>query len=147
MKKGFILIVVFLSLILFTTISHCQELANWEWKIYYDVVERWMAMHYETPLGWFPTGEDWERIYREVANKNGISPDEVTDIAFEGCWGQDITDREYEIYDELGRKLEALPDWATAEDGKRVDREVASKYGLTLIELYEIEFRIGSWGW
>lgn len=140
MKKGFILTMVFLSLILFTAIAHCQELTDWEWKIFYAAAEKWHAMIYEKDS--YPGEEDFDRIYREIANTYSISTDEVWDVVFDVLEHGHVSDPEEEILilDELDRRLDALPDWATAEDQKRVHREIASKYGITLTQLHALEF-------
>lgn len=140
MKKGFILIAVFLSLFLVTSIVYCQSLTNWEWKIYFAAAEKWHAMFYEKDS--YPGEEDFDRIYREIANTYSISTDEVMDIVFDVAEHGHVSDPEEEflILDELDRRLDALPDWAAVEDKKRVHREIASKYGISLTQLHALEF-------
>jgi len=142
MRKGFILIVVFLSLFLVTSVVYCQEPTNWEWKIYFAAAEKWHAMFYQDPSGWGAKQEDFDRIYREIASTYSISTDEVRDIVFDVLERGHVSSPEEEILilDELDRRLDALPDWATAEDQKRVHREIASKYGITLTQLHALEF-------
>lgn len=97
MNKGFIITLVLLSSLLFTSIAYCQQLTDWEWGVYYDLVERsyFNSKHSETR-------------YSEVANKYGISVDKVKNIENEAL-NREPTEREWKIYDDLDDRLMGLP--------------------------------------
>lgn len=143
MKKTFIL-VIFLGILFLSFSVYCQDLTGREWKVYYDVAEGYHEILYEVDRGEYPTEEHYNRIYQDIANKYNISIKEVKDIDSRGL-DREPTAREYEIVDDLMARINALPEDAGREDFERVDREVANKYGLSLLDLHEIDYRVGEW--
>ncbi|MFH1577921.1 MAG: hypothetical protein ABIC18_02490 [Candidatus Omnitrophota bacterium] len=134
---------------LFAPIVHCETLSDWDWEVFYQAAEIWHLMVYNSSSDWYMDGDDFDNICQQVANKYGISVDDASDTIFDVTeYGYILeSDQEGKALDELGDKLDALPDWATYEDGVRVHREVASNYGISLIQLHAIEFADEVWWW
>jgi hypothetical protein len=147
MKKFLFLTMLLVGCFLFAGVSHGESMQDWEWTVYYDVVETWHEMLYQHPRDWYPSNDDFERIYSQVGAKHGITSKEVSKIDSKAIWAKEITTRENEIADYLWKKLEKLSDYATADDARRAHRETADHFGISLSKLHEIEYRIEETFW
>ncbi|MFC1643742.1 hypothetical protein ACFL5C_00245 [Candidatus Omnitrophota bacterium] len=138
--KNIILMVVLAGLLLSASTCFAQELTDWEREVYYDYLEE----YYTSP---FPRDEVY--IDEVIASRHGISVDRLVDILDKGI-DREPTQREWGIHEELWDQLAALGNNVSVDDYTRVYQRVAGKYGITLRQLYEIEYRTFSWamgGW
>ena len=145
MRRLIFAFVVF-SLFFSIPFSYSQELSDWEWRVYYDIVERWHELYYDYDDSWSIPQKEFDNLYSQIAEKYAISVEEVKKIDDTGI-NREPTDREYEIYDELLIRFDALPEDASNAELKRVHREVANEFGISLIELHEIEYRMEEGFW
>lgn len=139
MRKKTILAIAFLGLFLVTA-GTClaQELMSWEWDVYYDVVQE----YYTSSI---PKGEEYlDRVKSKIANKHGISLEKLEDIFNRGL-NKEPTQREWDISEEKMNQGLALEDNASDYDYDRMYKRVADKYGITLLQLYEIDYRTMHW--
>ena len=130
----------------FTTIAYCQQLADWEWKVYYDIVEKWHELLYEYYYAFDVPQSEFDNMYSQIGNEQGVSSEEVKRIDNEGIL-REPTDREYDILDELYDRLDTLSENSYKADAERIHDEVAEDYGIGLSQLYEIEYRIEEGFW
>ena len=135
--RKIILITFFLSLLLSVSIAYSQTITGWERKVYYETVDRAASLPEGAP------GSEYERVAREVADKHGLTYDEIDDIG-RRVWVQDLSEREWDIVEEVDDGIAALPKGYTEDQSKRVYEDVAKKYGISISVLYEINMR--AWG-
>jgi hypothetical protein len=136
--RKMILIAFSLACMLFNTIAYCQQLTDWERQVYYDVAEEYLTSS-------IPRGEGYyDKVRSKIANKHGISVGELKDIVSKGV-SREPTDREWAISNELWDLFETLGKNASSQDFDRAYQQIADKYGLTLRQLYEIEYRTMEW--
>jgi len=132
--RKIILIAVLFSLLLSVSIAYSQTVTGWEREVYYELVDR-VDRTYSLPEG--ATTEDENGIYREIAEKNGLTFGEIKDIE-KRVLDQGLTDREWEICDEIDGRLDDLPFYSSQEEEERVYGVVANKYGITQNVLVDI---------
>ena len=137
MKKT-ILAVILLGLV-FSSVAYGNTVTGWERKVYYDATDRVYQLSEEY------TNDDYNRVLRQVAGENGLTFGEMKDIV-DRVWDQDLTDHEWQIFEDLDDRLMALPKGSSQEESDRIYREIASKYGVNLNVLYDIDER-GWWWW
>ena len=137
MKKT-ILAVILLGLV-FSSVAYGKTVTGWERKVYYDATDK----VYQLSEGY--TNDDYNRVLRQVAGENGLTFGEMKDIV-DRVWDQDLTDHEWQIFEELDGRLMALPKGSSQEESDRIYREIASKYSVSLNVLYDIDER-GWWWW
>lgn len=134
--KKIIVLVVLASLLLPIPAAYSQPVTEGERQIYYKTIDRISSL---------PEGSkeaDFERAAREVAEENGLTFDEI-DALGERVWESDLTEREWAILEDLDTRIGALPSGYTKAESDRVYREVASKYGISVAVLDDIDMR----GW
>lgn len=137
--KKMILTVMLVGLFLYASTCFAQELKGWEWDVYYDLVEE----NYTSSI---PSGEGYfDKVKSKIANKHGITLEKLEDILYRGA-DRAPTQREWDIAGDLANQIVALGDNASDYDYKRVYQRVADKYGITLRELYDINYRTMEWG-
>ena len=143
MRKVVISTGIILGVALFTSTVFAQQLSDWEWGIYYDVIEE----YYTSSI---PRGEGYlDRVESSIANRHGISLRKLKDILDRGL-DREPTQRELDISDDLMDQVVALGDDASDSETNMVYQRIADKYGITLYQLYEIDFRTfdwAMWGW
>ena len=137
MKKT-ILAVILLGLV-FSSVAYGNTVTGWERKVYYDATDRVYQLSEEY------TNDDYNRVLRQVAGENGLTFGEMKDIV-DRVWDQDLTDHEWQIFEDLDDRLMALPKGSSQEESDRIYREIASKYSVSLNVLYDIDER-GWWWW
>ncbi|MFH1578129.1 MAG: hypothetical protein ABIC18_03550 [Candidatus Omnitrophota bacterium] len=136
MKKEFILAVIFLSLISFTSIANCRNLTDQDWKIFYEAAEKWHASD------WYLNEEEFNIICREIGVRYSFTADTVVNILVDVAKYGSIVDLEQEckILDELDEKYDMLPYGVTYEEDRQIHEKIAEKYNISLTELHAIEF-------
>lgn len=138
-------ILAFLLLLLFfSAVSYAASgpLNDWEKGVFLDIVEKWHDMLYEKPDNWYPSDQETHSIFSQVANKYNISVDEVEKIDDKGFWAEDLGEKEFNIYDELTKRLNAMPGGGSAAEAQEIHNQVANEYGISLRRLYEIEYKM-----
>ena len=138
MRKGIILMVLFLTSFLLISGVYSQTVNDWERKVYYEATDR----VYNLPKGY--SNEDYNRVLRETAYDYGLTYAEMKDIV-DRVWDQDLTDKEWDISDEIWDKFDALPKNASEYQTNQIYQEVANKYGLPVNVVYDIDDRAW-WG-
>ncbi len=118
-------------------IHNTESLTNQELKAYYDIVKGFHDLLYKTNS----KNDDYEEVCRGVADKYGLTIEQAKTIDDEG-FSLEPTDREFDIYDELFAKLDKLPENASKEESESIHQEIANKYGLSILELYDVEYRV-----
>jgi hypothetical protein len=126
------------------TASPSKPVTDWERKVYYEAADR----SYNLPKGY--TNDDYNNMLREVAAKHGLTYGEMKDID-DRVWDQDLTDYEWTIADEIWDKFDVIPKDTSKEEKDRmyeqIYRDAASKYGLPVNVIYDIDERSFWWGW
>ncbi len=135
MKKSFISIAIFLGLFLVSTISFSEGLTDYERRIYYEIIEG----AYLEEINDISEAEA-ERRLKEIGNKYGLSLDRLRYITEAGTY-REPTGREWQMYGEVWGKLDSLPEESTGEERERIYREIADKYGVGVVELYDVIIR------
>ena len=136
--RKIICLLVLVGLFLSGGTCFAQQLTDWEWKVYYDVTEE----YYTSSI---PRGEGYlDKVKRKIANEHGISIETLEDIVSRGV-DREPTEREWGIVDDLWDETAALGKNASQSGYKRVYQRVADKYGITLRQLYEIDYRAIEW--
>lgn len=115
-----------------------QSLNGHEWSIYYDVVEEWHRQLYLTDDDPF---EAEEKAVKWAASKYGYTEKDIYHIMDRGVGNRYLTKGESQIYGELTKKLNNLPEGASRAQYDAIHREIANKYDLTIPELHELEYR------
>ena len=137
--KNLILVLVVVSLLISSpSVALSQNLQGHEWSIYYDVVEEWHRQLYLTDHDPFEAEDNAANI---AANKYGYTKKEIYALMDKGYGDRFPADSEIQIYDELIERINELPEGASEARHDSIHREVANKYGLTLSQLYELEYR------
>jgi hypothetical protein len=140
--SGIVLIscLVFVSPLLYAA----GPLTEWEHGIFIEVVEQWHEYLYTMSGG--PGENERNYTYQQVASKYNISVNEVTRIEDKAV-NIAPNKQDYEIYEELGRRLDAMPQGGTVEQARRIHLEIANQYGISLVQLHEIEYvmEVGYW--
>jgi len=135
MKKSFISIAIFLGLFLVSTISFSKELTDYERRIYYELIEN----AYDEGINDISEAES-DRKVKEIGNKYGVSLDKLHYIAEVGMY-REPTGQEWQMYDEVWEKLDSLPEESIGEEKERIYREIADKYSVEVVELYDVIIR------
>lgn len=136
--KKIILIVILFALLFSVSGAYSKEVNGWERRVYYRLIDRTDSM----PEG--TSKEGYNRVTREVAGEYGLTYGEINDIA-DRIWEQDLSEREWEIIDELDRRMGDSSQSNIKTDMDTIYREVAAKYGISLNVIYDIDMR--AWGW
>jgi len=138
MRRVIFLTVVFLCVSLLIPKVYSQTINDWERKVYYEATDR----VYNLPQGY--SNEQYNGTLRETAYDYGLGYAEMKDIV-DRVWDQDLTDKEWDIADEIWDKYDALPKGASEYQTNQVYQEVANKYGLAVNVVYDIDERAW-WG-
>ena len=133
MKKGLVLVILFLGLVLFLKNSCSQTLSDWEFNVYYDYLARFFEMD-----DW--TKENENRICREIAYKYNISYQQVYDIV-DRAFEREPSDWEWDLGEELCDAIFSLPANASDADYNRLMREFGSRYNISRNYLNDILYR------
>jgi hypothetical protein len=125
-----------------------DPLTEWEHGIFMEIVQRWHDLLYTLPNKTQPSTNDLNNIYQQVATKYNITQSEVKRIDGKGI-DLEPSERDYQIYDELWKRMDALPKSGTTDDVKRIHIAVANQFGISLARLHEIEYLMdeGFWGY
>lgn len=132
-KKIFVLAVLAVFLLSISA-AYSQTVTEWERQVYYKVIDR---------ISYLPEGSqeaDYDRVAKEVAEENGLTYAEI-DALGERVWDSDLSDREWDIANDLDDRISALPSGRTEADRDRVYEEVAKKYGISVAVLNDIDMR------
>jgi len=138
MKLKFNLKHVLFFLVLSSIAINCfgKNLTAQEEKIYHEFIRRIYALNIATS-----SIEDENRVYEEVANKYGISTKQF-DAILNKVYSQYLTKQEEQILNKLAELTRSLP---KGSDYSPIYKEVADKFGMTVFEVQEIEFRGTGW--
>lgn len=138
MKKSLTALIILFSIFLFTpSIVLSQNLNAHEESIYHAVVEEW---HKEIYLSGDDMFKAEEKAIRWAANWYGYTEKGIYGIMDRGVGDRYPTKSEYQIYEELMKRLGELPEGASISRYEAIHSEIADKYGLTLPELHELEY-------
>lgn len=114
-----------------------QDFLDIETKIYHEYIEKMSGL----PLG----GEeaDYKKyslgIEKEIADKYGLSPEEVDRITDEAKTS--LSDFEWEVFYALSNRLKSIPPSSAKKDYDKAWDEVANKYGITRGVLADIMYK------
>ena len=138
MKKIFVLAGLLFCMALSVSLAYA-ELADWEEDAYYDFIDSTYTA---------PEGTKAGDIKNDIVFDYNISVTQLNDI-IDRALDREPTDREWEIFDALGTRADALPKNSPKENFKEIYQDVAAQFGISLIELYEIDYRCWEWelGW
>ena len=137
--KKIISLLALLSFILSASAVYSKDVNDWERKMYYEVTDR----VYQLPKNY--SKEQYQSLIRSFAEENGLSYSEMMDI-IDRVWDQYLTDREFKIIEDLYDEMSYLPKDAPDAAYDKVYHKIASKYGVSVYTLYDIEER--DWlGW
>ncbi|MFC1480401.1 hypothetical protein ACFL5Y_03025 [Candidatus Omnitrophota bacterium] len=126
MKKHSVIMTVFLSTVLFASISYCENLTERQWKIYYDYKEADQKV-----LEADSTSMGWE--VEDVYDKYDLTTNEMEEIVERGK-AQKLTDKQRKIYDEFTERQKEIEErYEPVYD--KVDAEIMSEYGINKGEL------------
>ena len=122
------------------------EVSGQEWKIYYDLVEEWHNQLYLTDNDPF---KSYDNAVLAISSTSGLTKDQIDDIEKRVLENRELSEQEWKIYDDLMDSLDALPKNAGRYESEQVHSQIASKYGVTIMQLHEIEYigYIDDWMW
>lgn len=130
---------------------------DYEWDVYWNLVESWHHQVYQQ------NGDEFEAegvAIKEIQSKYGFDNDRlwkiidaVIDEKYVDSEGWIATKHEYDILDDLWKRMGDAGKSASQDEIKRIHREVAGFYGISLFDLHNIEYRVYlddmmmGWGW
>lgn len=119
---------------------------DYEWDVYWNFVEAW---HYQV---YKQNGDELEAedvAAKEITSKYGFDNkrlwkivDAVIDEKYVDAEGWAATKRDYDIVDDLWKRLNAAGKNASLDEMKRIHSEVAGYYGISLFDLHNMEYRV-----
>ena len=138
------LIVIAVTICFAATAS--AEVTGQEWKIYYDLVEEWHNQLYLTDNDPFKA---YDNAVVTVSSSTGLTKDQIANIEKRVLENRELSDQEWKIYDDLMAALDNLPQNAGRYESEQVHSNIAAKYGITIMQLHEIEYigYIDDWMW
>ncbi len=103
-------IIMIATVFLFSSLGYCQELSDWERKIFYDTVWKMLQLEYRLSIDQSEKeGEEAQVIMQQFLNQNGVTEEQLA------------REMDREITDELtGDKIMATLN------------ELANKYGMSI---------------
>ena len=122
------------------------EVTGQEWKVYYDLVEEWHNQLYVTGNDPF---KSYDNAVLAISSTSGLTKDQIDDIEKRVLENRELSEQEWKIYDDLMDSLNTLPENAGRYESEQVHSRMASKYGITIMKLHEIEYigYIDDWMW
>jgi len=134
-------------LLFISPVLHAADpLTEWEHGIFMEIVQRWHDLLYTLPNKTQPSTNDLNNIYQQIASKYNIAQSEVKRIDGKGI-DLEPSEQDYKIYDELWKRMDAMPKSGTTDDVKRIHIEVANQFGISLARLHEIEYLMDEGFW
>lgn len=120
------------------TTPAAETISSNDWKIYYDFVEEWHRQLYITNNDGFKSEEIAATF---VSSKYNMTNETVYKLVDKVVYSNYPSEEEWKIYDDLMAELNKLPKDVSQSAYEQVHREVANKYNLSMIQLYNLEFQ------
>lgn len=122
-------IIMTATVFLFSSLGYCQELSDWERKIFYDTA--WKMLQLEYRLSIDPSekeGEEAQAIMQQFLNQNSVTEEQLKDIIERGN-KMPFTAAEKQLAQEM--KTEITED-LTPEEIMATLKDLANKYGMSM---------------
>lgn len=130
MNKTKIRIMITAAIFLFVSLGYCQELSDWERKIYYDTA--WLVLQNEYQLSIEEPSDakvaELEAKAQQFLNQNGITQEQLEDIIRRGN-KMPFSSTEEELVQEMNREI---TDNLTPDEIMVALNNFAYEYGMSI---------------